>query len=51
MGALIAAANYQNRRISEAEVVPESIKSKLSKLPDEKDREFDVVLGILMLNG
>eukprot|EP00291_Cryptomonas_curvata_P006914 CAMPEP_0172179492 /NCGR_PEP_ID=MMETSP1050-20130122/16652_1 /TAXON_ID=233186 /ORGANISM="Cryptomonas curvata, Strain CCAP979/52" /LENGTH=136 /DNA_ID=CAMNT_0012852389 /DNA_START=145 /DNA_END=551 /DNA_ORIENTATION=+ len=35
----------------DAEAVPESIEIRLSKLPDEQDREFDVVLGMLMLNG
>jgi hypothetical protein len=32
--------------------VPEdSIENKLNVLPDEKDREFDIELGVLMLNG
>jgi hypothetical protein len=32
--------------------VPEdSIENKLNVLPEEKDREFDIELGVLMLNG
>ncbi len=50
-GGITVIANSQHRRTAEVEAVPESIESRLSKLPDEKDREFDAVLGMLMLNG
>ncbi len=51
MSALAAVANNHHRRMADAEVVPESIENRLSKLPDEQHREFDVILGMLMLNG
>ncbi len=49
MAALIA-ARLKGRNATRKDV--ESLEdNKLSVLPDEKNREFDVELSILMLNG
>ncbi len=49
MAALIAARlRGRNARGHAVESVEDS---KLSVIPEEKDREFDVELGVLMLNG
>jgi hypothetical protein len=50
MAALLA--NVKGHSGSFRNLIPDdSIDNKLSVLPDKKDREFDVELGILMLNG
>ena len=47
MPSIIANHSIPNR----ATLTEDSTESKLLTLPDEKDREFDVELGMLMLNG
>ncbi len=44
--------NNLRSRASLRKSVPEgSIENNLAMIPDEKDREFDLELGVLMLNG
>ncbi len=48
MAAFLAVVNNRNKKIPDAADI---IESRYSVLPDEKDREFDIELGMLMLNG
>ena len=48
MAAIIAVVNNRNKNMPAAN---DSMESRFSVLPDEKDREFDIDLGMLMLNG
>jgi hypothetical protein len=51
MAALIA-ARLRGRDSNARDQAEQSMEdTKLSELPEEKDREFDLELGVLMLNG
>jgi hypothetical protein len=47
MAALVV-ANLRGRNSGKVDELEDA---KLSVLPEEKDREFDLELGVLMLNG
>jgi hypothetical protein len=48
MAALVAVVSNRNKKEPAAS---DTFESRYSVLPDEKDREFDIQLGMLMLNG
>ncbi len=37
--------------IKKLSLIEDTIENKLAVLPEEKDREHDIELGVLMLNG
>ncbi len=48
MAAIIAVVNNRNKNVPGS---ADTLESRYSALPDEKDRVFDIQLGMLMLNG
>ena len=48
MAAFIAVVNNQIKKVP---AVADTFESRFTVLPEEKDREFDIQLGMLMLNG
>jgi hypothetical protein len=44
-------ASLQPQKKSRFNDSMDSIENRLSSLPPEKDREYDIELGMLMLNG
>jgi hypothetical protein len=49
--AAILVNNFRSHGSFKKSVPEDSTETKLSMIPDEKDREFDIELGVLMLNG